>query len=104
MRALGVFLKKKEIIDFMDKADKDGSGELEMEEFCSLMTQVMHYRDQHEEMRKVFRCYDNDDDGQISKKNLQECADILDMEDLVRDENLEEMIQLADTKNRGCVD
>ena len=71
MKALGVFLKKSEIQDYMNKVDKDGSGEIEKVEFIALMTEVIMKRDQHEEMKKVFRCYDNDDDGQISMLNLQ---------------------------------
>ena len=54
----------------MNKVDKDGSGEIELLEFLALMTEVMYKRDQKEEMKKVFRCYDNDDDGQISVENL----------------------------------
>ena len=70
MKALGVFLKKNEIQTYMLKVDKDGSGTIELNEFVSLMTEVLDKRDANEEMRKVFRCYDNDDDGKISILNL----------------------------------
>lgn len=57
-----------------------------------------------EEMKKVFRCYDNDDDGQISVINLQQCADVLELADSVNEINLLKMIQVGDTKNKGYVD
>ena len=71
MKALGVFLKKDEVQAYMQKVDKDGSGSLELVEFICLMTEVLNKRDAREEMRKVFRCYDNDDDGNINSVNLK---------------------------------
>ena len=70
MKALGVFLKKDEVTEYMQRIDKDGSGTVEFDEFISLMTEVLHKRDAKEELRKVFRCYDNDDDGKINVLNL----------------------------------
>ena len=55
----------------MNKVDKDGSGTIEEIEFVCLMTEVLNKRDAKEEMRKVFRCYDNDDDGKINTENLR---------------------------------
>ena len=63
MKALGVFLKKSEVVAYMQRIDKDGSGTIEEVEFICLMAEVLEKRDADEEMRKVFRCYDNDDDG-----------------------------------------
>ena len=37
MRALGIFLKKDEIRDYMQKVDKDGSGSIDRIEFTGLM-------------------------------------------------------------------
>ena len=55
-------------------------------------------------MRKVFRCYDNDDDGQISAKNLRECADVLDMRSVITEERVDTMIEVGDRKGQGYVD
>lgn len=54
-------------------------------------------------MVKVFRCYDNDDDGEISKKNIYESADLLDMEHELHEKNVEMMIEMADRKGKGSV-
>jgi len=37
MRALGVQLDKEDLSTLMEKADKDGSGAIDFEEFLSLM-------------------------------------------------------------------
>lgn len=63
MKALGIFLKKDEVKQYMLKVDKDGSGSIDEHEFTGLMAEILAKRNQEEEIRKVFRCYDNDDDG-----------------------------------------
>ena len=54
----------------MERIDKDGSGQLECEEFVALMSEIIYKRNQLDEMKKVFRFYDNDDDGGISVENI----------------------------------
>ena len=63
MKALGIFLKKDEVKQQMLRVDKDGSGAIDRHEFTGLMAEILSKRNQEEELRKVFRCYDNDDDG-----------------------------------------
>lgn len=55
-------------------------------------------------MKKVFRFYDNDDDGTISHENIWQAADQLDFEDELTESNVEAMIELADRKKQGEVD
>ena len=88
MKALGIFLKKDEVKQQMLRVDKDGSGAIDRHEFTGLMAEILSKRNQEEELRKVFRSYDNDDDGWISTKNLLECADILDMREFLHEENV----------------
>lgn len=104
MKALGVFLKKDEVQAYMQKVDKDGSGSLELTEFICLMTEVLSRRDAREEMRKVFRCYDNDDDGNINSVNLWQCAEVLEMMEQVNEINIAKMIEIGDKKKNGYVD
>ena len=98
MKALGIHLNKAEVLQWMDRVDRDGSGTIDKCEFVALMTDILDQRNEVVEMKKVFRMYDNDDDGVVSKKNLWESADWLDMEHLVDDERLGIMIELADYK------
>ena len=53
-------------------------------------------------MSKVFRIYDDDDNGSISAANLKRCAKDL-MED-VTDEEVNQMIKMGDKKGNGEVD
>ena len=77
LKALGVFLKKDEVKEIMIKIDKDGSGTIDLKEFTSLMAEQIECRNQEEEIRKVFRIYDDDDGGVITPKNLLRCAEDL---------------------------
>ena len=72
----------------MVRVDKDGSGSVDRTEFTDLMAEILSKRNLEEEIRKVFRCYDNDDDGEISKKNIMECADVLDLSESMNEENV----------------
>lgn len=65
----------------LERIDKDGSGFLEKDEFIALMSEIIYNRNQELEMRKVFRYYDNDDDGTITPNNIWEAADLLDLDD-----------------------
>ena len=92
MKALGLHFSKDETTEIMDRIDKDGSGELELDEFIGLMSEIMHKRDAALEMRKVFNFYDNDDDGEITVKNIWEAADQLELEHELNEENAAMMV------------
>ena len=89
----------------MTKVDKDGSGAIEAPEFLALMAEQIETRNQEEELRKVFRIYDDDDNGQVTKENLRRCAKELyaDVGE-VTDEQIEQMIAMADHDKKGFVD
>ena len=54
----------------MYKVDKDGSGNIDQDEFLALMAEQIELRDQRKELCKVFAMYDDDDDGLITAKEL----------------------------------
>ena len=74
MKALGVFLKKEEVRETMRKVDKDGSGAIDKDEFRALMAEQIEMRDQEKELKKVFRIFDDDDNGLITGENLIRCS------------------------------
>lgn len=41
MRALGFVYDKKKVKDLMEQADKDGSGQIEMDEFQAIMARFI---------------------------------------------------------------
>ena len=103
MKALGIFMSKQETNEMLERVDKDGSGCLEQDEFIALMSEIIYHRNQELEMHKVFRYYDNDDDGSISHENIWQAADQLNLEDELNEQNVNMMIEMADPEKRGYI-
>jgi centrin-1 len=102
MKALGIHLDKKQVKLLMEKADKDGSGSIDLEEFTSLMAEKIHARDTKDELKKAFWMYDDDEGGTIGFDNLQRAAEDLNTD--LTDQEINMMIEFADTKDLGEVD
>ena len=85
----------------MTKVDKDGSGAIDKDEFMALMAEQIESRNQEEELRKVFRIYDDDDNGLITSGNLLRCAG--DLGEDVTQEEVEIMIDMGDKDKKGGV-
>ena len=58
----------------MEQADKDGSGQIELDEFKALMARFILDRDPRDELQKAFKMYDDDDGGTIDFENLKKVA------------------------------
>ena len=95
MKALGIFLRKKEVRVVMTKVDKDGSGAIDKDEFMSLMAEQIVNRNQEEELKKVFKIYDDDDKGLITSNNLLKCAKDLGEEMEIKPSILKKAIKIA---------
>ena len=122
MRALGFEPKKEEIKKMISDIDKDGSGNIDFQEFLEMMTAKMvravhlccwivvgptHSRlgmqqsekDSREEILKAFRLFDDDETGKISFRNLKRVAK--ELGENMTDEELAEMIEEADRDGDG---
>merc|ERR1712216_503300 len=99
MRALGFEPKKEEIRKMVNDMDKDGDGTVDFDEFMILMTGKMSGKDAKEEIVKAFKLFDDDESGKVSFKNLKRVAK--ELGESMGDEELQEMIDEADTDNDG---
>ena len=91
MKALGIYMNKEQSKTLMEKADKDGSGTIEINEFLALMAEKINQRDPKQEVYKAFRMYDDDDGGTIDFVNLRKVATELAYENIT-DEDCIKMI------------
>ena len=107
MQALGIPTTRKQIVEFMELADKDGSGTIEPEEFKRLMAGMIKNRPVDKELDKAFKMYDEDDTGFINRQNLKKVA--LEMMEeanaagdrsfkTVKDSEITWMLKIADRK------
>ena len=54
----------------MEVADRDGSGQIDMEEFMGLMASMINVRPVETELQKAFKRYDMEDRGAITYDDL----------------------------------
>lgn len=101
LRALGFDSKKEKVRKMIADIDLDGSGNIDFEEFVEMMTGKMGDRDSPEEIRRVFKLFDDDETGRISFRNLKRVA--RELGENMTDEELQEMINKADLDGDGEV-
>merc|ERR1712071_351811 len=101
MQSLGFDSKNQTIFQMISDLDKDGSGQIEFEEFLDLMTARMSDKDTRSDIEKVFRLFDDDKTGKITFNNLKRVAK--ELGENMSDEDLMEMIDRADTDGDHAV-
>eukprot|EP01126_Amoeba_proteus_P002059 TRINITY_DN1064_c0_g1_i3.p1 TRINITY_DN1064_c0_g1~~TRINITY_DN1064_c0_g1_i3.p1 ORF type:complete len:149 (-),score=50.71 TRINITY_DN1064_c0_g1_i3:93-539(-) len=89
-----------EINEMIRQVDKDGDGEIDFEEFVSMMANAKCSTE--EEMRQAFAVFDSDGNGFIDKKELRSVLQQLGEE--VDEDQLNEMMRSADINNDGTID
>jgi centrin-1 len=102
MRALGFDVKKEEVVKMLASVDKDGNGEITLDEFIQMMTGKMSERDSQEEIMKVFQLFDEEKTGFITFRNLKKICQ--ELGENLSDEDINEMIEEADRNKDGKVD
>ena len=71
MMTFGKAPTPEELDDIMRRADEDGSGTIDFEEFLKLMAENMQQKSQEDEVKEAFKVFDRDGDGTISAKELK---------------------------------
>jgi len=105
LRTLGQTFEESDLQLLIDEVDADGSGQLEFEEFLTLVARFMVEEDAEaiqEELREAFRLYDKEGNGYIRTAELREIMRALD--DKLTEDELDEMITEIDTDGSGTVD
>ncbi len=100
MKALSVFLSKDQVQKMMATVDTDGNGFVDYEEFRTLIKDHIKSRNKEEELRNVFRIYDEDDTGLIEFNDLRRVASELDHGN-VSDEDIYGMLLEATGSRKG---
>lgn len=101
MVSLGFDSKNSSIFQMISDLDEDGSGQLEFPEWLHLMTHRVTNNSTREAINKVFPLYDDEKTGYLSVKNLRRVAQ--ELGENVSEEELQEMIDRADTDRDGLV-
>mmetsp|Transcript_28613 Transcript_28613/g.60687 ORF Transcript_28613/g.60687 Transcript_28613/m.60687 type:complete len:173 (-) Transcript_28613:279-797(-) len=101
MQSLGFEAKNQTIYQMIKDIDKDGTGEIDFDEFLDLMTSRLAGSDTKEDVQKIFELFDDDKTGYISLQNLKRVA--RELGENMDDAELLEMIERADADQDGQI-
>ena len=104
MKNFGYPIKKSEAQRMISEIDDNGDGELDFEEFVTLMEKQTNYVDQTEEelVLTAFKSFDKDHDGKITNHEFKYL--LTQMGDKFTDEELNLLFQESDLDINGTLD
>ena len=101
MSTLGYELKNQTIFQMISNLEKDDVTQVDFQEFLNLMTARINEKESKEDIRKVFRLFDEDNTGFITAQNLKKIAK--DLGETMEEIEIREMIERADTDGDGRI-
>lgn len=101
MRNLGDPPTEENIQDMISEVDIDGSGNINFQEFISLMARRMRDGDLEEELKLVFKLFDRDGNGKIGHSELKSL--MIGIGEKISDDEIRDMILEADKDGDGFI-
>lgn len=99
--ALGQNPSDEDIHSMISEVDQDGSGEIDFDEFLTLMAAKQSNMTMEDELRGAFNVFDQDGSGYISSQELKQVLDNLG--EKLTEEEVDEMMKEADLDSDGQV-
>jgi calmodulin len=84
-----------------NQVDSDGNGEIDFDEFLSMMAKKLKETDLEEDIREAFRVFDKNSSGIISTMELRHI--MTNLGEKLKDSEIDEMIRHADIDGDGSV-
>ena len=109
MRSLGKNPTEAEIQNMICEVDVDGNGVIGFIEFCSLMTQLIKDSGVQDELLEIFKVFDRDGNGQVSKaelryaisNNIDEKLNDKKLLNILKTADIDDLVERADTNQDG---
>ena len=99
MNTFGKAPSADELDEIMRRADEDGSGTIDFEEFLKLMAGNLEESAQGDELKEAFTVFDRDGDGTISAKELKFI--MMNLGEKLNEEELNHMMSIVDVDGDG---
>lgn len=102
LRSIGQNPSESDLNEMISTLDEDGNGTIEFKEFVSIMvSERTKNATNEEEIKRVFRVFDSDGDGQITAVEIKKAMTALG--EKVTDKEVKDMIRQADVDGDGFV-
>lgn len=100
---MGIFIPGNELSQLIDKADSNGDGCVDIDEFGALYQTIMDERDEEEDMKEAFNVFDRNGDGFITVDELKSVLASLGLKQGKGAEDCKKMIMRVDEDGDGRV-
>ena len=101
LKSQGFKPSNQELIEMIEDVDENEDGKINFEEFLILMHSRLKKVDIENELNEAFSVYDKNGSGIISSREFKRIMNSLG--DKVSEEEIDEIIQKVDPKNRGYI-
>ena len=102
MKSLNMDPTEDELLEMINEVDLDGNGEIDFEEFVTLMNRRSKETDTEEDVISAFKMFDR---GMLGKISVTELRQIMkEYNEEYSNEELDEMLREADTDMDGYID
>jgi len=101
MRSLGQNPTEAELTDMIAEVDQNGNGQIDFNEFLTMMSRKMQENDTEEEIVEAFKVFDKDGNGYISAAELRHV--MCNLGEKLTDDECDEMIREADIDGDGQI-
>merc|ERR1712168_194043 len=101
-KSLGIKLSVKDARGIIHKYDKDGSNGIDLEEFRSLITDVLSADNTYQQAYEAFKQFDRDGSNTITVAEVREACQYLDNK--LGEEEVETMVKRMDQDGNGIID
>jgi len=102
LKSLGHDCNEIELTSMIDDVDTDLDKKINFDEFLLIMNKRSNEIDIEEELMEAFKVFDKDGNGRLESNELRHI--MLTLGERLSDEEIEEMINEADTKGMGYID
>ena len=101
MRSLNMDPTEEELKEMRDEVDLDGNGEIDFEEFVTLMNRRSKETDTEEVIINAFKVFDIEGNGLLSITDMRHI--MINMTENVNEDELDEILINADTDGDGYI-
>lgn len=101
MRSLGANPTPAEVENMIKEVDADGSGAIDLQDFCTLMGRMMKNADSEADLVEAFRVFDKDGNGFISAAEARQVMSNLG--ENLPEEEIDEIIREIDPEGEGQI-